>query len=344
MNKYLSVIVPVYNVEDYLHKCIDSIMNQTFNDLEIILVNDGSTDTSPQICDDYAKKDVRVKVIHQQNSGVSVARNKGIELATGDYLTFVDSDDFIKDDFIEKLYTTAKNNDLELVVSNFIEERDGVYKIRNLNFPTHIVLDKLYVQNTLIPFFLKEDSLNSCCNKIYKTDLIKSYKIKFPLDITNGEDALFNLQCFNKATKVQFIDYAGYYYREVAGSATRNILNKDYFKIALDIYNFKHVLKYKLPLSEVEATKLKSIRFITTVISLIHVYLKSNTETSFKQRFLYVKNMITNKQVQDVIHKNWVVLKINKGKYQQLFLCFVKNKSMAGLVLLTVYSNIRNKN
>ncbi|UMB60335.1 glycosyltransferase [Lutibacter sp. A80] len=343
MNKYLSVIVPVYNVEDYLHKCIDSIINQTFHHLEIILVNDGSTDTSAQICDNYAKKDTRIKVIHQSNAGVSVARNKGIEIAMGEYITFIDSDDFIEEDFIETLYTTSKKNNLDIVISNFHKEQEEIINERKSNFSTTKVFDRLEIQEKIIPFFLKEDGLNSCCNKIYKADLIKNNAINFPIGITNGEDALFNLQCFNKATKVQFINYAGYYYREVTGSATRNILNKDYFKIALDVYNFKHVKAYKLTLSEIEATKLKSIRFVTTIVSLIHIYLQSNAEIPFKQRFLYVKNMISNKQVQDVLHKNWTELKINKGNYQKLLLYCMKIKSMAGLFILTAYSNIRNK-
>ena len=111
----ISVIVPIYNVEKYLDRCVDSIINQTYKNLEIILVDDGSPDNCPQMCDDYAKKDSRIKVVHKENGGLSDARNVGMEVATGEYVSFIDSDDYISLDFYETLLETIVDNDSDIV-------------------------------------------------------------------------------------------------------------------------------------------------------------------------------------------------------------------------------------
>ena len=115
----ISVVVPIYKVEKYLDRCIYSIINQTYTNLEIILVDDGSPDNCPKICDEYASKDNRIKVIHKQNGGLSSARNAGIKVATGDYIGFVDSDDFIELDMYEQMYKVAYENDVDLVMSDY---------------------------------------------------------------------------------------------------------------------------------------------------------------------------------------------------------------------------------
>ena len=110
MGDKISVIVPIYKVENYLHRCVDSIINQTYTNLEIILVDDGSPDNCPMICDEYAKKDSRIRIVHKKNEGVAVARNVGIDIATGKYIMFVDSDDFIENDMIKSMLYDLINN------------------------------------------------------------------------------------------------------------------------------------------------------------------------------------------------------------------------------------------
>lgn len=119
MNELISVIVPVYNVEKYSERCIESIINQTYKNLEIILVDDGSPDTCPMICDEYAKKDDRIVVIHKENGGLSDARNAGIEIAKGEYFAFIDSDDYISEEFLSKLYMSLKSNSAFMSICNF---------------------------------------------------------------------------------------------------------------------------------------------------------------------------------------------------------------------------------
>lgn len=135
----ISVIIPVYKTENYIHRCVDSVLNQTYPNLEILLIDDGSPDHCPKICDEYAKKDGRVKVIHKSNSGVSVTRNAGLENASGDYITFVDSDDFIEPDMYNQMLTIAAKNNCGVVLCDCIKDfpdhselyshsiRDGYY-------------------------------------------------------------------------------------------------------------------------------------------------------------------------------------------------------------------------
>ena len=153
MYSLLSVIVPIYNVEDYLNRCVDSIINQTYKNLEIILVDDGSPDNCPQMCDDYAKKDSRIRVVHKENGGLSDARNAGMKVATGEYVSFIDSDDYISLDFYETLFQTMVDNDSDIVecsVVKFYEnEKFDEYSddLKVTNYETVDALDGLIIEN-----------------------------------------------------------------------------------------------------------------------------------------------------------------------------------------------------
>lgn len=196
MNKFLSVIVPVYNVEDYLHKCVDSIINQTFNDLEIILVNDGSSDTSPQICDHYAKKDIRVKIIHQQNAGVSVARNNGIEAATGDYVTFVDSDDWLEPTMYENMSTiTQLEQSSDIVMCDFTNIKNNSKEEISVSIRKGFY-SKLQIIDELYPTLLVTEKLGrlpivSVWSCLFKRSLLLDNNILFDAKLMYSEDYLF---------------------------------------------------------------------------------------------------------------------------------------------------------
>ena len=125
MEKLISIIIPIYNVEKYLKKCIESVINQTYKNIEIILINDGSTDGSGKICDEYAIKDKRIKVSHNENGGVAVARNKGIKMSTGDYIVFVDSDDFISNEYCEKMLEAVLRNNADIAICKLHDFLDG---------------------------------------------------------------------------------------------------------------------------------------------------------------------------------------------------------------------------
>ncbi len=189
----ISVIVPVYKVEQYLHECVDSILAQTYTNLEIILVDDGSPDNCPAICDEYAAKDPRVRVIHKQNGGASSARNDGIKHCTGKYVAFIDSDDTIAPDWIENLYTA-------------ISDRDFV--ISGLTYVKNSEKDSVIPQNTKLVDLVKCSLFGYTCNKLYKRDALDGHEYCGGL----REDLLFNLSIIASGRSYTISEACGYYY------------------------------------------------------------------------------------------------------------------------------------
>lgn len=202
----VSIIVPVYNVEKYLRKCIDSLVNQTLNDIEIICINDGSTDKSLKILKEYKNKDSRIILLNQENSGQSVARNRGIEIAKGEYLGFVDPDDWIDLDYYEKLYNAASTNDTDIAVGGIIRVT-GIKKKKFLNFEKETLTD-----NTKLKFELCDVPEKSYIwNKIYKTQKLKEINLKFE-EGRIFEDCIFTPQALFFLGKMVTVPNTYYYY------------------------------------------------------------------------------------------------------------------------------------
>lgn len=202
----VSIIVPVYNVEKYLRKCIDSLINQTLNDIEIICINDGSTDKSLKILKEYKNKDSRIILLNQENSGQSVARNRGIEIAKGEYLGFVDPDDWIDLDYYEKLYNAASTNDTDIAVGGIIRVT-GIKKKKFLNFEKETITD-----NTKLKFELCDVPEKSYIwNKIYKTQKLKEINLKFE-EGRIFEDCIFTPQALFFLGKMVTVPNTYYYY------------------------------------------------------------------------------------------------------------------------------------
>lgn len=200
----LSVIVPVYKVEKYLCKCVDSILNQTYRNLEIILVDDGSPDNCPAICDEYAAKDSRVKVIHQLNGGLCSARNVGIEKAKGDFISFIDSDDWIELTMFEEMLDYLQQNDLDVVCCD-----TKSVKGNKEHFKPRYKTNKIFAGQEGLNEILAGTLDNSACNKIYKRKCIGD--IKFPVGRRYEDVARVYLFLAN-ANKVGYICKGLYYY------------------------------------------------------------------------------------------------------------------------------------
>ena len=214
--KKISIIVPVYKVEKYLDKCVESIVNQTYKDLEIILVDDGSPDNCPKICDEWAKKDDRIKVIHKKNGGLSDARNIGMNTATGDYLGFVDSDDVISIDMYKNLIEIIEKNDADISACQeciFNDEENPIFVNDNV---VTIIEDNNEALNDIIN---NEVILSYVWNKLYKKELWKN--ITFPFG-KNYEDTFVLHKVISKARKVVVINSAMYGYRRRSNSITTN--------------------------------------------------------------------------------------------------------------------------
>ncbi|NHM29276.1 glycosyltransferase [Neobacillus terrae] len=229
----ISIIIPVYNVEKYINRCIGSILAQTFSDFELILVNDGSTDKSGTICEYYAKEDSRIKVIHINNGGVSNARNTGIALAQGDYLMFCDSDDYVEINWCSELYESIKQGEKTLPVSGI----RFVYQIRKQKeeiikaFPKKDSFDKGNYFETY-----KKGLSGSLCCKIYDRKIIAENSIFFDTNVNRGEDLLFNLTYMSHMDTFVTIPTITYNYVHSNEYSLMNGYRKDLFDISVMVY------------------------------------------------------------------------------------------------------------
>ena len=237
MNKQMekiSVIVPIYNVEKYLDKCVDSIVNQTYRNLEIILVDDGALDGSPKICDDWAKKDSRIKVIHKKNGGLSSARNAGIDAAQGNYLSFIDSDDWIDEDFIEVLYNAIIKDKSDLAICGFKKIEEDTCKVI-YNEPS---CDKdQYVENGLdLLFKQKNVSYVIACNKLYKKEIFADLRY-MPGKIHDDEFVIYDVYTHAKGG-VSLVNRCMYNYLQ-RGNSIISITNNEKIFDIIDAFKLR---------------------------------------------------------------------------------------------------------
>ena len=224
----VSIIVPVYNVENRLDRCINSLVEQTYREIEILLIDDGSKDRSGQICDDWAKRDRRIKVIHKANSGVSSARNTGIEAATGDYVAFVDSDDHVEAEMYEKMIGAALEHQADQVCCCLYNDYPSGRQEESHAFGEQIVCDDQVYSELILAMVTPEQTtkkaqlLQSPCNKLYRHQVIEQNHLRFDTELPYAEDWLFNVSFYRYARRVAFIpDHLYYYDRTTEGSLSK---------------------------------------------------------------------------------------------------------------------------
>lgn len=221
MEKAISVIVPVYNSEKYLKKTIDSILNQTFENFELILINDGSTDHSGEICDEIAQKDKRIKVIHKKNEGICKTRNKGIEVAKGEYIMFADNDDIIEKNMLQECYEMIKENDADMLKfgrKTLYLNDENILKtdVKNYEFQ---IMDENKIKNNVLNLIY--DKILVCVwDGIYKRNIIPFFDTEFK---KGGEDIDFNYKVINKIKKLVISDkvYYNHYIRDGFSTSTK---------------------------------------------------------------------------------------------------------------------------
>ena len=258
---YFSIILPVYNVEKYLKRCMKSILNQKFTDYEIILVDDGSTDFSGKICDEYMSQYPFIQTIHKENGGLSSARNEGLKRATGKYIFMIDSDDWVEDNTLEKLYDYTKNKDIDIVKFNYIRQPENIKKASILQTG----LKNKFEIKKIIPLVLKETGkVNfSAWGHVYKNSFLKQNNFKFISERTIGsEDYLFNLQAYCQAKSLLVIPEFLYNYDMREGSLTKryrkniftqyNILHDKFKECLIGCEMFDTTLKRALAYSYIE--------------------------------------------------------------------------------------------
>ena len=224
----ISIIVPVYNVDAYLKQCVDSILSQKYENFELLLIDDGSTDKSGEICDVYEQRDKRVRVFHKKNGGVSSARNVGLDNAKGDWIAFVDSDDIVTPNYLSGLYSDVKS-DVDLVIQKYFVFKDH---LKDESVPevikNAVVYDKSDLQKLIVEHRL--DKNGYICSKLYKQELIRNNNIKFQEEISFCEDYYFLFQYLDIISgKVVCSSVANYLYRDRENSSV-HIGFKDFEK------------------------------------------------------------------------------------------------------------------
>lgn len=294
----ISVIIPIYNVEKYLDRCLKSIISQSYKNIEIILIDDGSKDASSKICDDYAKSDNRIRVIHKKNEGVAIARNLGIKKATGKYITFIDADDYVEKDYVKILYELCRDHDVSIVGT--IDENDEQVVISKSKSMIKIANGKEAIKEMLVTnrFFGW-----TCWNKMYKTEIVKNVKFREKVKIAEDVEFLYNV--IKKAKKVNIdTSYKLYHYvLDRKGSATEAKFNDDR-KTEMQIYKSMKDDMEKIMPQDIELIKAWYLKRILLTIAL-------NLKTSNDKKYLrYLVN-----ELKQIRLKNKYITKKQKILY-----------------------------
>lgn len=245
----ISVIVPVYKAENYLSRCVDSLLAQTFQDYEILLIDDGSPDCSGKICDKYAEKDSRVKVIHKKNGGVSSARQCGLDNAMGEYVIHADPDDWVESNMLSELYQTANEKDADMVICDFYSENRNIviYEKQEPSALDHdTVLGELF-----------QKLHGNCWNKLVRRACYSKYKINFPLDLSFCEDHYVNASLLKHVICIAYLPKAFYHY---IADINPNSIVRHYTRQTYD-YDVKLLSKFQLLLADSAYLKIVSANF-----------------------------------------------------------------------------------
>lgn len=239
MKPKISIIVPFYNVQEYIEVCIESLLNQTIQDIEIILVNDGSLDDSEKIINKYIKKDKRIKYIKQKNQGLGIARNNGMKVARGEYIGFVDSDDYVSKDMFNILYMNAKESDSDISVCRFTSDEDDL-DLNSLNSKIEYIGDK--DNNIYKDIYFSRKYTHNAWDKIYKREIIEKNNITFSdNNVVFAEDLLFQISILNQFPKIIFDNRKLYYYRKNPKSIMNNYKNN---MIERQLNGIEEVIEY----------------------------------------------------------------------------------------------------
>lgn len=240
---FLSVIVPAYNVENFIKQCVDSILAQTFTDFELLLVDDGAKDDTGKICDEYAHKDARVRVIHKQNGGLVSARKAGIAEATGEYIAYVDGDDWVAEEMFEHLCTVAKNEDADIVIADFMiaKEKGGEPLTQNMDagiYDKKALCEQIYPNMLCKGEYFSFGFQPSLCSKLFKRSLLTPNQLAVANSIKLGEDAACSYPCMLQAEKIVYLkEYYYYFYRIRETSISHAIVKSFYTEEILTLIN-----------------------------------------------------------------------------------------------------------
>lgn len=303
----ISIIIPVYNASQYIHRCVESLVNQTYRDIEIILVDDGSTDDSLSLCREWAEKDSRIRVYSQSNSGVSVARNAGIKSAQGDFIILLDSDDWLDITTCQKLLEIQAESQADCIVYGLTQTSGNIWAPAE-----HKMYETLDDLKEDFLYQLNTELLSSSVNKLYKKEYIKSL---YPEDMSFGEDLLFSLDYLDECQKIIFIKEAFYQHEVYNTSSLTHTFNTQRFR---DIERIqRRIMDFATDKSDVRLYQ----KYTNDCIRIIRSFLLS--DATYKEKRSMLKNWLRNAYLRNLplgkiqlIWQNRILLElVQKGCY-----------------------------
>lgn len=340
-NPEVTIIIPVYNTEKYIRDCFDSIIKQSFSNFEVIVINDGSTDKSADICNEYCKKDSRFKIYNLKNQGAAKARNSALDLAKGRYIFFVDSDDWLEENAVKNHIREMKEFDMVIGCSHncYFKDDKLLYKKRDYFYEENKYLSKQEVRRMYVDIATNGVS-HAPHNKMYKKSIIDKYNIRFP-DRKKYEDLGFNNKYIDKINSLRIINSYDYNYRvsNLEGVALK--LPSNMFEIFTEVNDELITLLKSWNVYDSKSEKMLKSKYITEVASCINNTYNPNLNYSFKERRSYIKRLINDNKVQESCRD------VNSSRFVNIIAKLIKIKS---LVLISIcyrikvtYKNLINK-
>ncbi|WP_294407011.1 glycosyltransferase family 2 protein [uncultured Clostridium sp.] len=338
--KLISIVVPVYNVEKYLKKCVLSLINQTYKNIEIILVNDGSTDGSGELCKKLSSLDKRIKIVNKKNQGLGLARNTGLEYVTGEFVTFIDSDDYADEKLIEDLYSVIAKYQCDTCIGGF-KRVDNTGKVLFKESYENYIYNKEEIINILLARMLgsspeKSDAIRmSVWNVLYSMDIIRQNNLSFCSEREFiSEDIIFNTEYYKFAKKVAVINSCSYNYRVNEESLTMKYkVNR--FEMCRSLYNelYRRIEKIYPDNNEVKY-RLQRQYFVNIRVCLKQEN-KKVSKLGINKRVENIKRITCDKQLNEIIMK---YPKYKMGIKQQVFLYLIRSKKNITLEMLNKFN------
>lgn len=329
MKAKVSVIIPVYNVEKQLPRCVDSVSSQSLSEIEIILVDDGSPDKCPQICDEYKEKDSRIKVIHQINGGLSDARNSGLNLATGEYILFLDSDDWIEETMLERLYQRASTDFSDIVVCSYIIE----YPNNNFSIKKELSTWVSYTDNIAEAIYKLdlEGMFNVVWNKLYRHDLLKGNNINFEIDGVPGEDLLFNCAAFQKVQRVSYENKILHHYMREDEDTLVSTYNSNLYAQVQRFNRARKMLYDFYNMTSMEEKTCYANSYVGYISSCVPNIFRDNCNLSKRDKIYFLKEIQKNEELQ-----RYMMIAQRTGVYEKIF--YLMTKSQNPFFMYSIYS------
>ena len=294
MSPKISIIIPIFNVQDYLERCLDSILNQIFQDFEVILINDGSTDKSGEICDRYADLDQRIKVIHKKNEGVSAARNEGLNIACGRYIGFVDPDDYLDEKMYQTLTYLLESECADLAICSFLFVRDGKITPHDQGEEIAVFSRDQAIQNYFIeklPF-----DYSFLWNKLFAREIIEDIRLNSSLHVQ--EDSEFFLRLLDRCSKIVYQSTPFYYYDIRSDSASCSTLNLKRVSVVDALYEIYKFTSSKFP-------KYRNIAFSKYLLYSFNIKREIiEEEAKFREQYFLLRKQLRKDYLTIIINRH----------------------------------------